>query len=112
MSFRRAILSGALASLAGGCAVQYLDEDGAYHVYGLAHVVLKNAAPPEDSKALLVKVQTLGFSVQQAPTGSGLVLGWDSRSWIELLDPDVAVSFSSLDEDGLDAAIVIDRTRR
>lgn len=84
---RRALGTALLSLLAGflaaGCSVQYVDEGGVRHVWGLAHVEI---APPADTatEVRAQQVTTYGLAFLRLPETRGLALGYSRNFSLEV----------------------------
>jgi len=83
----------ALGVFLTGCAIQYRDGDGARHVVGFAHVVVREATTSR-SQVVAQQVSTVGAAVLLLPEHSGIALGYTRNFSIQVSSPDEAGELS------------------
>ena len=85
------VIAAAVLSLfaASGCAIQYVDAQGARHVVGLAHVVM-HEQPSAQGSAYLQQVTTVGIALLRVPEHKGVSVGYTRNFSLSIFDPDAA----------------------
>ena len=80
----RVLFAGLLiGAFAPGCSVQYVDDAGVRHVWGLAHVEIR--APAEVAPEVRAQqVTTLGLAFLRVPETQGLSLGYTRNFSLEV----------------------------
>jgi len=82
----------ALAVFVSGCAIHYYDQEtGAEHIWGVGHMVMRASAPEEGHQAIVRGTDVAGLTVGKSDAGGYLVVGWEKRQRIEIIDPNTAV---------------------
>lgn len=75
-----------------GCAIHYYDpETEAEHIWGIGHMVMKASAPQEGHQALFRGTDVAGLTVGKSDAGGYLVVGWEQRRRMEIVDPNTAI---------------------
>jgi hypothetical protein len=80
-----------LIPLLGGCALYYVDEHGATHVYGVGHLAMRAVAPEEGKKAVLEEMTLFGVAAGIRAAQPSLSVGFDSQQRMTILDENTAV---------------------
>lgn len=62
-------------SLLSACALQYVDEHGARHIWGLAHTVVKETREAR-SEVVAQQVSAIGISILRLPEYAGFSVGY------------------------------------
>lgn len=75
-----------------GCAIHYYDrETGAEHLWGIGHMVMKASAPQEGHRALVRGTDVAGLAGGKSDAGGYLVVGWEQRRRMEIIDPNTSI---------------------
>lgn len=89
-----------------GCSVHYYDSvNGAEHIFGFGHMVMKASAPNDTHQAIVRGTDILGVGFGKNDDGSYFSLGWDSHRRIEVINENTAIELIWPDSDFLNARI-------
>lgn len=81
-----------------GCAIQYTDSNGARHIIGINHTVVKEISK-EKTQIIAQRVSTIGIGFLVLPEHSGFSIGYANNFIIEINSQDLAGYYSfSLDD--------------
>ena len=80
-----------------GCAYQYIDDNGARHTIGFAHIVQKETTGMR-KEVLVQQVSVIGASILLLPEHSGMSIGYTRNFSVEILKDNVSGEFQ-LDTD-------------
>jgi hypothetical protein len=74
------------------CAITYYDEEtGVAHIWGFGHMKMKAAAPFEECRAIVTGMQTFGAALGFGAQDYYIMLGWDNRRLLRILNKDTSV---------------------
>ena len=75
-----------------GCAVHYSDSStGAEHVWGFGHMVMKATVANEGKKAIVRGVSLLGVGLGLEEGSPFLILGWEERQRVDIVDENTTI---------------------
>jgi hypothetical protein len=81
-----------LVVFVSGCAVHYFDpKTGAEHIWGFGHMVMKASSTKERHQALIRGTDVAGLALGKSDAGGYLVVGWEQRRRVEIIDENTSV---------------------
>ena len=82
-----------ISLVTAGCALHYYDpSNGAEHVWGVGHLVMKVSASAGKPSAAVLGCDVGGIAIHKDDQGSGVTLGWSSRRRVEILKEGTVLS--------------------
>ena len=81
-----------LVGFVSGCAVHYFDKKtDTEHIWGVGHMVMKASSPKEGHQALIRGTDVAGFALGKSDAGGYLIVGWEQRRRVEIIDQNTSV---------------------
>ncbi|MEK6674420.1 MAG: hypothetical protein AABZ47_02055 [Planctomycetota bacterium] len=78
--------------VAGGCSIHYFDpETGTEHLWGIGHMKVKVTPANEHVQSVVRGVDLIGFGGGSDGSNKYVVLGWQRRQRIDILDDDASI---------------------
>lgn len=69
-----------------GCSIQYMDQQGARHTWGLTHTTVREARR-DHSEVVAQQVSTVGLAILRVPEQAGFSLGYTRNFSIQISSP-------------------------
>ena len=69
--------------LLSGCSIQYIDKQGARHIWGLTHTTIREARK-DHSEVVAQQVSTIGVAILKLPEQTGFSLGYTRNFSIQI----------------------------
>ncbi len=92
----------AMCCTLAGCAVHYSDSStGAEHIWGFGHMVMKATVPNEGKKAIVRGVSLFGVGLGVEEGSPFLILGWEERQRVDIVDENTTISLDGFHNDFL-----------
>ncbi|MBW2739638.1 MAG: hypothetical protein JRE64_12500 [Deltaproteobacteria bacterium] len=72
-----------LCMLLSGCSIQYIDNHGARHIWGLTHTTIRETRR-DHSEVVAQQVSTVGLAIIKVPEQTGFSLGYTRNFSIQI----------------------------